>query len=193
VDGRFLTKKLADMTTDGVTRHCRRPALAHRVALRDEWFMMLVVKALFFDVFGTLVDWRTSIAREAEATLKPRGHAFDWAAFADAITSSALASSDCGMLIPRVLAVLRFSCPSCGVKSHIVTCCGVPLLAARRRDATSTAHTQRRLLLVFRDEFRAVRTVQTRPSALPSRGTVVTITGVAAICAPSGRPDSPLG
>ena len=46
--------------------------------------MMLVVKALFFDVFGTLVDWRTSIAREAEATLKPRGHALDWAAFADA-------------------------------------------------------------------------------------------------------------
>ena len=45
---------------------------------------MLVVKALFFDVFGTLVDWRTSIAREAEATLKPRGHALDWAAFADA-------------------------------------------------------------------------------------------------------------
>ena len=46
--------------------------------------MMLVVKALFFDVFGTLVDWRTSIARDAEATLKPRGHALDWAAFADA-------------------------------------------------------------------------------------------------------------
>ena len=46
--------------------------------------MALAVKALFFDVFGTLVDWRTSIARDAEATLKPRGHALDWAAFADA-------------------------------------------------------------------------------------------------------------
>jgi 2-haloacid dehalogenase len=42
------------------------------------------VKALFFDVFGTLVDWRTSIAREAEALLGPRGHALDWPAFADA-------------------------------------------------------------------------------------------------------------
>ena len=42
------------------------------------------VKALFFDVFGTLVDWRTSVAREAEAILKPRGHALDWLAFADA-------------------------------------------------------------------------------------------------------------
>jgi 2-haloacid dehalogenase len=42
------------------------------------------VKALFFDVFGTLVDWRTSIAREAEAILKPRGFHFDAFAFADA-------------------------------------------------------------------------------------------------------------
>ena len=46
--------------------------------------MALAVKALFFDVFGTLVDWHTSIAREAEAALKPRGQALDWAAFADA-------------------------------------------------------------------------------------------------------------
>ena len=43
-----------------------------------------VPKALFFDVFGTLVDWRTSVAREAEAALKPLGHALDWLAFADA-------------------------------------------------------------------------------------------------------------
>jgi 2-haloacid dehalogenase len=46
--------------------------------------MAIAVKALFFDVFGTLVDWRTSIAREAEAMLKPKGHALDWLAFADA-------------------------------------------------------------------------------------------------------------
>jgi len=46
--------------------------------------MPLAVKALFFDVFGTLVDWRTSIAREAAAILGPRGHALDWTAFADA-------------------------------------------------------------------------------------------------------------
>jgi 2-haloacid dehalogenase len=42
------------------------------------------VKALFFDVFGTLVDWRTSIARETEALLKPLGRSLDWLAFADA-------------------------------------------------------------------------------------------------------------
>jgi 2-haloacid dehalogenase len=42
------------------------------------------VKALFFDVFGTLMDWRTSIAREAEADLAPLGYTLDWLAFADA-------------------------------------------------------------------------------------------------------------
>jgi len=42
------------------------------------------VKALFFDVFGTLVDWRTSIAREAQSLLEARGHKLDWSAFADA-------------------------------------------------------------------------------------------------------------
>ena len=42
------------------------------------------VKALFFDVFGTLVDWRTSVAREAEIILGPLGHRLDWLAFADA-------------------------------------------------------------------------------------------------------------
>jgi 2-haloacid dehalogenase len=42
------------------------------------------VRALFFDVFGTLVDWRGSIAREAEAILEPLGVSLDWLAFADA-------------------------------------------------------------------------------------------------------------
>ena len=42
------------------------------------------VKALFFDVFGTLVDWRGGIARESERILAPRGFALDWLAFAEA-------------------------------------------------------------------------------------------------------------
>jgi len=46
--------------------------------------MALAVKALFFDVFGTLVDWRSSIAREAEALLKLKGLALDYPAFAGA-------------------------------------------------------------------------------------------------------------
>ena len=45
---------------------------------------ILGVRALFFDVFGTLVDWRTSVAREAKAVLEPLGYKLDWAAFADA-------------------------------------------------------------------------------------------------------------
>jgi 2-haloacid dehalogenase len=45
---------------------------------------ILGVRALFFDVFGSLVDWRTSIAREAELILSPFGAKLDWLAFADA-------------------------------------------------------------------------------------------------------------
>ena len=41
------------------------------------------VRALVFDVFGTLVDWRTSIAREARRILSPLGIAIDWDGFAD--------------------------------------------------------------------------------------------------------------
>ena len=42
------------------------------------------IRALAFDVFGTVVDWRSGIAREAEATLGSKGHALDWGAFANA-------------------------------------------------------------------------------------------------------------
>ena len=42
------------------------------------------VKALVFDVFGTVVDWRTSIAREVEALAKRKGLSVDGAKFADA-------------------------------------------------------------------------------------------------------------
>jgi 2-haloacid dehalogenase len=47
-------------------------------------FSPSVVKALFFDVFGTLVDWRTGVSRDAKSILRPRGYAIDWKAFADA-------------------------------------------------------------------------------------------------------------
>src|ERR1700719_4997966 len=42
------------------------------------------VKALGFDTFGTVVDWRNGVAREAERILKPMGYDIDWLAFADA-------------------------------------------------------------------------------------------------------------
>lgn len=42
------------------------------------------IKALTFDVFGTVVDWRSSIIREGEALGRARGLDVDWSAFADA-------------------------------------------------------------------------------------------------------------
>ncbi len=42
------------------------------------------VKALTFDVFGTVVDWRSSIIREGEALGHRKGINVDWAKFADA-------------------------------------------------------------------------------------------------------------
>src|SRR5260370_15896449 len=41
------------------------------------------VKALTFDVCGTVVNWRDSIAREAKSFLGPKGYEKDWHAFAD--------------------------------------------------------------------------------------------------------------
>jgi 2-haloacid dehalogenase len=40
-------------------------------------------KALFFDVFGTLVDWRSGVSREAECILGTH-RKLDWIAFAEA-------------------------------------------------------------------------------------------------------------
>jgi 2-haloacid dehalogenase len=42
------------------------------------------VKALGFDVFGTVVDWRTSITREGEAFGRAHEITADWVKFADA-------------------------------------------------------------------------------------------------------------
>jgi 2-haloacid dehalogenase len=45
---------------------------------------LAAVKALTFDVFGTVVDWRGSIIREGRAWGQRRGVQIDWAAFAAA-------------------------------------------------------------------------------------------------------------
>jgi 2-haloacid dehalogenase len=44
---------------------------------------MVSVKALVFDVFGTLVDWRSSIIHEGTAWGKTKQLQIDWARFAD--------------------------------------------------------------------------------------------------------------
>lgn len=44
---------------------------------------MLSVRALAFDVFGTVVDWRSSVIAELESFGRTHGVEADWAAFAD--------------------------------------------------------------------------------------------------------------
>ena len=45
---------------------------------------LAAVEALTFDVFGTVVDWRTSIIREGQALSLEKGFDLDWESFADA-------------------------------------------------------------------------------------------------------------
>jgi 2-haloacid dehalogenase len=42
------------------------------------------IKVLAFDVFGTVVDWRSSVIAEGEQLAKTKGLKVDWTAFADA-------------------------------------------------------------------------------------------------------------
>lgn len=44
----------------------------------------MVIRALIFDVFGTLVDWRTCIAKASQQQLSPLGLETNWLEFADA-------------------------------------------------------------------------------------------------------------
>jgi 2-haloacid dehalogenase len=44
----------------------------------------MAIQGLLFDVFGTLVDWRRSISRQARDILAPKGFSLPWDAFADA-------------------------------------------------------------------------------------------------------------
>src|SRR5207244_10669105 len=59
------------------TRQCKK-------VLVEGCAMTASAKALFFDVFGTLVDWRNGIVRESKLVLEPLGFSLDWLAFADA-------------------------------------------------------------------------------------------------------------
>lgn len=44
---------------------------------------MTAIKAYLFDVFGTCVDWRSTIIREGAALNKQWDLSVDWAVFAD--------------------------------------------------------------------------------------------------------------
>jgi 2-haloacid dehalogenase len=56
--------------------------------------MTVAPEALVFDVFGTVVDWRSSIIREGEALGQEKDFDADWAAFADAWRSRYAPSMD---------------------------------------------------------------------------------------------------
>jgi 2-haloacid dehalogenase len=62
--------------------HAPAPIAAQSRAVPDP--QLTSVKALVFDVFGTVVDWRTSVIREVEDLAKRKGLAVDAARFADA-------------------------------------------------------------------------------------------------------------
>ena len=45
------------------------------------------VRAMTFDVFGTVVDWRTSIAKEGEAVGRRHGIQADWSSLSAAVSA----------------------------------------------------------------------------------------------------------
>lgn len=72
-------------------RCCGPPALTRRALMFCaagapllQAFQPDSIKALAFDVFGTVVDWRSTVIREGRALATANGLDVDWAAFADA-------------------------------------------------------------------------------------------------------------
>lgn len=57
--------------------------LLSRPAMAADSDVLGNVHALVFDVFGTVVDWRSSIIREGELLASRKGYEVDWGAFAD--------------------------------------------------------------------------------------------------------------
>jgi 2-haloacid dehalogenase len=84
IERRSFLKSATLLTTGGIVTSSAilvtNPSLGQGVPGNSQYG----VKALFFDMFGTVLDWRTGVARSAEAILKPRGYSLDWLAFADA-------------------------------------------------------------------------------------------------------------
>ena len=72
-----LTQALAETITD-----CGRRAFI--LSRRIKETRTMEIKALVFDVFGTVVDWRTAVIDELRALGERHGVAGDWVAFADA-------------------------------------------------------------------------------------------------------------
>lgn len=72
----------------------RRASSSRRTALRSTSAADVGVKLLVFDVFGTVVDWRSSVIAEGEQLGRTKGLSVDWAAFADAWRAAYAPSMD---------------------------------------------------------------------------------------------------
>jgi 2-haloacid dehalogenase len=79
-----LIRRGAALATTGMLASSGLLARSHALAQGAGGQPMPEVKALVFDTFGTVVDWRNGVAREAERLLKPMGYDVDWLAFAEA-------------------------------------------------------------------------------------------------------------
>ncbi len=71
----------------------RRASLSRRT-IRRPASAAVGVKLLVFDVFGTVVDWRSSVIAEGERLGRAKGLSVDWAAFADAWRAAYAPSMD---------------------------------------------------------------------------------------------------
>src|SRR2546421_303078 len=77
------------LVPSAVSRQHRGPGLARAGGLgggadHGQHRAAAVIKALAFDVFGTVVDWRGAVIREGELLAKNKGLRVDWPRFADA-------------------------------------------------------------------------------------------------------------
>jgi 2-haloacid dehalogenase len=61
-----------------------RKAVAEEAPSKQELPLSRSLRALAFDVFGTVVDWRSSIIREGQLLTQTKGLHVDWPKFADA-------------------------------------------------------------------------------------------------------------
>tara|TARA_B100000029_G_scaffold479791_1_gene527164 strand:- start:326 stop:1162 length:837 start_codon:yes stop_codon:yes gene_type:complete len=75
----FLTAGSAMLLASTVSR----PSGSEGMVFQELPERLRDVRAMTFDVFGTVVDWRSSITKEGEAVGRRHGIQADWSAFAD--------------------------------------------------------------------------------------------------------------
>jgi 2-haloacid dehalogenase len=76
----FLTAAAVIATSEMRPAIAQQAAASRSPALKTE---LAAVKALVFDTFGTVVDWRSSVIAEGQSWGKAKGLKIDWAIFAD--------------------------------------------------------------------------------------------------------------